>query len=115
MSFYAYYYSLEPTGNAKIDTILEAVARAGKMYHNTSDWDEESGVVKAIQDAANEAAKQPAPPPVSATDADKVKAFNLLLTAVNPVVRRLAERYLEGVKDMDNFIELLRTHPLEHK
>lgn len=44
-------------------------------------------------------------------DADKVKAFNLLLTAVNPTVRRLAERYLEGVKDYDAFVEFLRKQP----
>ncbi len=47
----------------------------------------------------------------NAEDADKVKAFNLLLTAVNPVVRTLAERYLEGVKDMEYFTEFLRNHP----
>jgi len=44
---------------------------------------------------------------------DKVKAFNLMLTAVNPTVRRLAERYLEGVKDYDAFVDFLRNHPLE--
>lgn len=46
-------------------------------------------------------------------DKDKVAAFNLLLTAVNATIRILAERYLEGVKDMDAFVEFLRTHPLD--
>jgi len=41
-------------------------------------------------------------------DADKVKAFNLLLTAVSPTVRLVAARYLEGVKDFDAFVEYLR-------
>lgn len=45
-------------------------------------------------------------------DADKIKAFNLLLTAVNPTVRTLAERYLEGVKDLEAFVQVLRDHPL---
>ena len=44
-------------------------------------------------------------------DADKVKAFNLLLTAVNPTVRMMAQRYLEGVKDYEAFVEYLRKQP----
>lgn len=49
----AYYYSFSATGDPYIDAILEAVARAGKMYHNTADWDED--VIAAIQTVANEA------------------------------------------------------------
>ncbi len=47
----------------------------------------------------------------NAEDANKVKAFNLLLTAVNPMVKQIAERYLEGVKDYDAFVEYLRKQP----
>lgn len=89
MSFNAYFYSFEPTGNAKIDAILEAVARAGKMYHNASDWDEESGVVKAIQDAAIVAAKQP-DPPVTAQRLREI-AYRRLDTAVGDELRKLAD------------------------
>ncbi len=37
----------------------------------------------------------------------KVEAFNLLLTAPSPTVRALAERYLQGVYDMDEFLKVL--------
>ena len=36
----AYYWTFEPTGVDEIDAILEAIATAGKMFHNTSEWDE---------------------------------------------------------------------------
>jgi hypothetical protein len=38
----AYYYGFEPTGEECIDRVLSAVACAGKAYHNTSEWAEES-------------------------------------------------------------------------
>ena len=57
----AYYYSFEPTGVIEIDRILSAVARAGKAFHNTEQWDEDAygkwKPVELIQTAANEAAK----------------------------------------------------------
>jgi len=59
----AYYYSFEPTGNKEIDSILEAVADAGKGFHNTEDWSDSyewqnDGVSAAdmIQKAADKAA-----------------------------------------------------------
>ena len=65
MSFNAYYYSFEPTGNKEVDSILEAVARAGKAFHNTDEWSEKhdwhnSGVSmeELIQNTANEAARK---------------------------------------------------------
>jgi len=48
---------------------------------------------------------------VTLGDADKVKAFNLLLTSRNINLRRVAERYLEGVRDYDAFVEFLRKLP----
>lgn len=63
--FRAYYYSFDATGNEAIDKILHAVARAGKAYHNTSEWYEEDqyggeplvSYAERIQIAANDAAK----------------------------------------------------------
>lgn len=58
----AYYYGFKETGILEIDKILEAVAIAGKRYHNTDMWDEPSdygdhkSCVELIQDAANNAA-----------------------------------------------------------
>ena len=66
----AYYYSFDPTGNDAIDRILMAVAWAGKAYHHTDMWNDDSDFgsngeptpVDMIQAAANEAAqKEPAP------------------------------------------------------
>tara|TARA_R110000782_G_scaffold254550_1_gene342933 strand:+ start:326 stop:550 length:225 start_codon:yes stop_codon:yes gene_type:complete len=60
-----YYIGFEATGNAHIDKILGAVACAGKAYHNTDCWDEETSPYddhtgrdpnEWIQNAANEAA-----------------------------------------------------------
>ena len=62
--FDAYYYGFEPTGNEDIDRLLKAVASAGRSYHNTEDWNDSAewlngGIspAQAIQDAANESAK----------------------------------------------------------
>lgn len=38
----AYHFSFKPTGDDDVDRILEAVASAGKAYHNTSDWGEKN-------------------------------------------------------------------------
>lgn len=54
-TFEAYYFSLDATGDPKIDAILKAVARAGKGAHNTEDWNS-SDLVRPIQEAANAAA-----------------------------------------------------------
>jgi hypothetical protein len=53
-SLSAYYYGFTSTSDQKVDAILQAVAHASKMYHNTADWD--TATVAAIQDAANQAA-----------------------------------------------------------
>jgi hypothetical protein len=62
----AYYYSFDPTGVREIDVLLSAVACAGKAYHHTDGWTEESGCyedahrgarpVDWIQNAADDAA-----------------------------------------------------------
>lgn len=62
----AYYFGFTPTGDELIDRILSAVACAGKAYHNTESWDEETppyedffkgkNPVEWIQNAADEAA-----------------------------------------------------------
>ncbi len=63
----AYYYYFEPTGVEAIDNILSAVATAGKAYHHTDNWTEETPCfednlegdtpIEWIQNAANKAAK----------------------------------------------------------
>ena len=63
----AYYFCFTPTGVDAVDAILEAVAIAGKAYHHTDQWDQDTGdgvsYAGAIQKAADEAAafvrKQP--------------------------------------------------------
>jgi hypothetical protein len=61
----AYYYGFEKTGVEAIDRILSAVACAGKSYHGTEYWNDESEAwpghrgnspVEWIQNAANDAA-----------------------------------------------------------
>lgn len=62
----AYYYGFEKTGVAEIDNILYAVARAGKSFHHTEDWQDEATAPEGlrgntpeewIQNAANDAAQ----------------------------------------------------------
>ena len=55
----AYYYEFTPTGVLPIDRILSAVAAAGKSYHHTEMWTDDSdgpSLVDRIQEAANNAA-----------------------------------------------------------
>ena len=60
----AYYYGFNKTGVPEIDKILSAIACAGKAFHHTSDWMDESSYpphigdtpIDWIQNAANEAA-----------------------------------------------------------
>lgn len=68
----AYYYGFSSTGVDAIDKILSAVACAGKAYHCTKDWHEETepyeGLsgntpVEWIQNAANELASGLKRPP----------------------------------------------------
>lgn len=63
MNLSAYYYGFNPTGNEGVDTILAAVAAAGKGAHHTDQWNEvydwESdglSAVDRIQNAADKAA-----------------------------------------------------------
>ncbi len=61
--FSAYYYSFDATGVPEIDSILKAIARAGKAYHHTEDWNDipysssgDDTPVQWIQKAADAAA-----------------------------------------------------------
>lgn len=76
----AYYYAFNPTGVPEIDAILSAVARAGKAYHSTQDWQEECSPyepdihrgetpVDWIQNAAIDAAAALKPVPAPALPA----------------------------------------------
>lgn len=66
MRMNAYYYSFQETGVPEIDKILSAVACAGKAFHHTDGWNDESYYIPEphsgktpidwIQNAANEAA-----------------------------------------------------------
>ena len=40
--FLAYYFGFEPTGDTGLDSVLMAVAFAGKMSHSTEEWSEVS-------------------------------------------------------------------------
>ena len=62
-----YYIGFESTGNVHIDKILGAVACAGKAYHHTDCWGDETRPYddhtgrdpnEWIQNAANEAARE---------------------------------------------------------
>jgi hypothetical protein len=61
----AYYYAFSETGVPEIDKILSAVACAGKAFHHTESWQDESewpphtgnSPKLWIQNAADEAAK----------------------------------------------------------
>ncbi|MBX6133547.1 hypothetical protein [Pseudomonas aeruginosa] len=57
----AYYYGFYPTGCDLVDSVLEQVARAGKAFHSTDDWNEEDldglSPVDKMQAAANASAK----------------------------------------------------------
>lgn len=62
----SYYFSFEKTGNEEVDNLLYAIARAGKAFHNTSQWYDEVGEmyqgvegitpVEWIQNSANKLA-----------------------------------------------------------
>ena len=41
-SILSYYYSFESTVNQDVDRLLYAVAQAGKCYHSTDQWMEET-------------------------------------------------------------------------
>lgn len=66
MRMRAYYFAFEPTGVEAVDRILSAVACAGKAYHHTESWRDETPAyeeffrgecpVDWIQNAANDAA-----------------------------------------------------------
>ena len=66
MRLKAYYYEFEPTGVEEIDRILSAVACAGKAYHHTESWYDETpsyelffrgdNPIEWIQNAAHDAA-----------------------------------------------------------
>lgn len=63
----AYYYSFSKTGVTEIDIILSAIASAGKAYHHTESWHDDTQLydqrfigktpIEWIQNAANDAAK----------------------------------------------------------
>lgn len=67
MRMRAYYYGFTPTGIEEIDRILSAVACAGKAYHHTNDWLDDTepyepflrgrNPAEWIQHAADDAAK----------------------------------------------------------
>lgn len=62
----AYFHTFTPTGVDAVDAILEAIAMAGKSYHNTIDWGDAdhlgpNGYWDLIQQRANEAAASLSP------------------------------------------------------
>ena len=39
----SYYFAFDETGCSEVDSILRAVARAGKLYHHTEGWRDDLG------------------------------------------------------------------------
>lgn len=63
----AYYYNFKKTGNILVDSILQSVSCAGKAFHHTEQWNDETGdmydqkgetPVAWIQNTANEVAQK---------------------------------------------------------
>lgn len=60
----AYWYSFKPTGDDTVDAVLEAVAFAWKMYHQTEYWGDphpdfnDPSLAEHIQEVANKAAAE---------------------------------------------------------
>jgi hypothetical protein len=79
--WWGYYIHFEPTGVPEIDRLLSAVGLAGKMYHHTSDWNEDDAdygsvrkgesPVDFIQRAANDAARAARLTPPAEPGADR--------------------------------------------
>ena len=66
LNMHAYYYGFEPTGVQEVDVILSAVAEAGKAFHHTDSWGDETApraphtgttAVSWIQNAAADLAR----------------------------------------------------------
>jgi hypothetical protein len=86
----AYYYGFASTGIAVIDNILSAVACAGKAYHSTECWNDESAPwherlrgnspAEWIQNAANDAASiMRTATPTAAADSEDAARWRALV------------------------------------
>lgn len=95
----AYYFSFDSTGSPIIDAILSAVAYAGKSYHHTeswandSRWNEGRSYVDVIQAAANEAANK-------LTAADAQRAHLAHMTEARDNARAEVERLTAKVVEV---------------
>lgn len=60
MGLNSYFFDFDPSGNERVDSLLEAIALAGRLYPLTEDWSDagphDSAPVDWIQDAANDLA-----------------------------------------------------------
>lgn len=54
MRMNAYYYGFKPTGVEEIDWILSAVASAGKAFHNTDQWREQTEYGDFVDESAQD-------------------------------------------------------------
>lgn len=95
MSFDAYYYSFEPTGNAAIDSVLEIVAQAGHGCHSTENWREryngQPSYEEQIQATAIAAAASLAAPAVANGAAELPplpEPFMYLQDRFTPIIRK---------------------------
>jgi hypothetical protein len=80
----AYFHTFTPTGDDKVDAILEAVALAGKAFHHTMDWSEAeeygpAGYWDLIQQRANEAARAPDAAPAGEPAAEQKATLKITL------------------------------------
>ncbi|HEX2880362.1 MAG TPA: hypothetical protein VHO25_12595, partial [Polyangiaceae bacterium] len=83
LRMYGYYYAFEATGVREVDMILSSVAIAGKRYHLTEDWNEETpgpAPVDVIQAAANLAASSVSRMRAAVGDDASGRTFSELLT-----------------------------------
>lgn len=104
-----YYIGFEATCRFEIDLILSAVARAGKAYHNTADWNDDTPAyderfrgetpVDWIQHAANDAADAIAALSASpAPSGQGVSAADVLQTIVKQFETDEAQGYRSSTR-----------------
>jgi hypothetical protein len=113
----AYYYGFDKTGVPEIDLILSAVACAGKAFHHTDQWNDESSwrtdyhegetPVEWIQNAAKKAAAQLAAVQARADHAetklaersadDEIYTQEMMDAIINDFKRQLAAAHQEAI------------------
>lgn len=97
----SYYFGFRSTGNAGVDSVLAAVASAGKYYHSTEFWaDKDDGgtsQIDKIQNAANMLAS--VTPEVAQALIDKEEEVKKLREALDQAIEAGSLSIVTVVKD----------------